>query len=355
MSDHDMDDVRIDLAALARAVLSRWLRILLVTAALVGATFVILLFMPRMYESSASLLIAPRENAFMRTVEGGSAGPAGPAALESLVSSQIELIKSRDTLMVAIDEQNLRSVPELTGAGASPMALVMRLFGRAQPAANLDETVLANLNERLTVMRERDSAIVSIYVRTENPELSARIANAIANTHVRRRAGLSLSDTAEASAWLEQEIAKLRTRVNEAETAVADYKVGKDLFVGPNNTRLVDQQHRHPDHVRPGAQEQRRLARDPDPGPSGLGPVARRRAGRAQLDGGAAALPEQGAITGPARSALGDPARQSPHRSRPQGPDRRDRRPDRLRGPAGGLRARGGGPDRGRPRNVPAR
>ena len=64
----------------------------------------------------------------------------------------------------------------------------------------------AYLNERLTVIRERDSAVISVYVRSADPQLAAGIANAIAAEHVKRRAGQSVTDTAEATAWLAQQI-----------------------------------------------------------------------------------------------------------------------------------------------------
>lgn len=234
------EDLRMDMGAMLGALLSRWLRILIVTALVLGATFAVLLFVPKMYESSAGLLVEQRVNALTRTPNEQPATPSIP--VEAMMSSQIELIKSRDTLLSVIDSENLRSVPELTGAGASPVSLVMQLLGRGPEDKSLDEVVLRNLNERLTVVRERDSAVISILVRTTDPELSARIANAIANAHVRRRAALSLSDTAEASGWLEQEIERLRVKVREAETAVANYRVDNDLFSGGNNTSLLDQQ-----------------------------------------------------------------------------------------------------------------
>ena len=42
------EDLRIDMGSMMGAVLSRWLRILLVTAVALGATFAVLLFVPRM-------------------------------------------------------------------------------------------------------------------------------------------------------------------------------------------------------------------------------------------------------------------------------------------------------------------
>lgn len=236
-------DARIDVAALFGAVLRRLPRILLVTLALLALAFIFLLFQPRLYESSSSILVEPRSNIYTRaaneqapTISGNDAG---------VVSSQIELIKSRDTLLKVIDQLDLRSVPEFNrgdGGGFAPMSIVTRLLGRAATPVSVDENVLDSLYDRLNVVQERDSRIISIRVRSIDPELAARIANAIANAHVNRRTELSLSDTAEASGWLRDEIAKLRVSVTEAETAVANFKVENDLFIGSNNTSLADQQ-----------------------------------------------------------------------------------------------------------------
>lgn len=235
------DDVRMDVGALIAAVLSRGLRILLVTVLLLVATAAILLFIPKSYESSASLLVEPRNNIYTRAaMEAPSSGNS--VNTEALMSSQIELIKSRDLLLEVVDTQNLRSVPEFSNAGFSPVGFLLRLIGRAPEQRSVDETVLGNLADRMTVIRERDSAVISIYVRSTDAELAARIANAIAAAHVQRRAAQSLTDTADATVWLQQEIEKLRTQVKAAETAVANYKVDNDLYVGSNNVSVTDQQ-----------------------------------------------------------------------------------------------------------------
>lgn len=239
-TDTSPEDQRIDMGAMAGAVFSRWLRILFLTALALAVTFAILMFVPKLYESTAGLLVEQRENAVTSSPTTASQQTSIP--VEAMMSSQIELIRSRDTLMSVIDSENLRSEPEFTGTGFSPISFVLQLLGRRQETRSVDETVLANLNERLSVVRERDSAVISINVRTEKPDLSARIANAIAVAHVQRRAELSLSDTAEAGQWLEQEIARLRVKVQEAEAAVANYRVDNDLFTGTDNTSILNQQ-----------------------------------------------------------------------------------------------------------------
>lgn len=234
------DDVRMDLAALLGAVLSRWLRILFVTGILLALTYGVLMFVPKLYESSASILVEPRANAYTRP--SNEVLPASGGVDESTMSSQVELIKSRDTLLKVIDSENLRSVAEFNGTAGSPIGALLALVGRAPEPKSVDQAVLQTLTERLSVVRERDSRVISVSVRSEDPDLAARLANAIANAHVSRRADLSLADTAEASDWLKVEIDKLRERVNEAETRVANFRSENDLFVGANNTTLLDQQ-----------------------------------------------------------------------------------------------------------------
>jgi uncharacterized protein involved in exopolysaccharide biosynthesis len=234
---------RIDVGAVIGAIVRRLPRIILVTLLLLAATFVFLMFQPRLYESFASILVEPRNNVYLRSA--GEQAPSMTGGEAGVVSSQIELIKSRDTLLKVIDQLDLRSVPEFNGAGEggfSPFGIIGNLLGRKAAPVSIDETVLGNLYDRLSVVQERDSRLISVLVRSTDPELAARIANAVANAHVQRRAELSLSDTAEASGWLLDEIEKLRVSVNEAETAVANFKVDNDLYVGSGSSSLLDQE-----------------------------------------------------------------------------------------------------------------
>jgi uncharacterized protein involved in exopolysaccharide biosynthesis len=234
-------DARIDLGAVFGTVIKRLPRIIVVTLVLLAATFALLMFVPKMYESSAGILVEPRNNIYSDTGAGQSPSVTGLAA--GVVSSQIELIKSRETLLNVVDQLDLRSVPEFNGSGSgpSPLGIISQFLGRKAAPANVDETVLGNLLDRMTVIQERDSAIITVLVRSADPELAAKIANAVANAHVARRTDLSLSDTVEASGWLGNEIAKLRVSVTDAENAVANFKVQNDLFTGANNTSLADQ------------------------------------------------------------------------------------------------------------------
>jgi succinoglycan biosynthesis transport protein ExoP len=236
-----MRDARIDVAAVISAVGRRLPRIIAVTLLVLVAAFLILMLMPRLYESSASILVETRSNVFTRAAN--ELAPTGSGDT-GVVSSQIELIKSRNTLLGVIDKLDLRSKPEFNGSqsGFSPLGIVMQLIGRGSTPVSVDERVINTLYDRMTVIQERDSRIITILVRSVDPQLSADIANAVAQAHVERRAQLTLSDTAEASGWLGEEIDRLRIAVRDAEAAVAQYRVDNDLLVGTGTTSLLDQQ-----------------------------------------------------------------------------------------------------------------
>jgi polysaccharide biosynthesis transport protein len=234
-------EARIDIAAILAAVWARKLRIILVTVLLLGATYAVLMFVPKLYESSASILVEPRSNAYTRAPNDLQSSTSN-GIVAGMMSSQMELIKSRDTLLKVIDSENLRSVPEFSGSSGGIFDLLLKLIGRAPSPKSVDETVLNNLLDKMTVIQERDSAVITVFVRSQDPALAAQLANAVAKAHVARRADLSLSDTAEASVWLEGQIETLRGKVADADNKVARFKVDNDLYEGGNNTSLLDTQ-----------------------------------------------------------------------------------------------------------------
>lgn len=218
-SDIERAGQPIETAAVRRFTLGRVLRIVLVTALALAATAGVLALVPKSYESSAGLLVAAQ-------------GEAGAADFDAVMSNRAELITSRELLLEVVDAENLRSVPEFAETGFAPLTLLMRLMGQGGDARSVDETVIANLAERVSVVRGRDSALLSIVARSSDPALSARIANAVARGYVNRRATQALAEAADSSAWLQQEIEKQRDKLGAAERAVADYRSEHGLLLG---------------------------------------------------------------------------------------------------------------------------
>jgi len=236
-----VDDVQVDMKALAGQIWRQKWRIVFVTALLSVLVYAFLLFVPRMYQSSASVLVEPRDSVFSRAAND-SGNRTSAIADAVLMSSQVELIQSADLLLRVVRSEKLVDIAEFNGSAKSVFDPLFALLGRSKTPRDAERSALGRLLGAVTVIQQRDSRIISILVRTKNRDLSARIANAIAVAHVNRRAELSINDTADASRWLETEIAKLRVSVVAAQAAVAAFKIDNDLFSGPNNTSLPDQQ-----------------------------------------------------------------------------------------------------------------
>jgi succinoglycan biosynthesis transport protein ExoP len=227
------EDLRTDRGGLVAALVRRAVRMLAFAALVVVVAAGVLLVLPKTYESTVELLVEPRAAASV----GNSA-----ADIDAVIASQIGSLRSHEFLIGIVDSENLRSLPEFSQPAFSPIGLVLRLLGRGGDSRNVDDTVLSNLSDRMRVGRDGSSGVISVAVRSGDPELAAGIANAIARAHVQRRATQSMTDTANATIWLQQEIDKQRVIVREADAAVAAYKIDNDLFVGLASTPVTDQQ-----------------------------------------------------------------------------------------------------------------
>ncbi len=256
----DHENTSIDLRSIVDRVWDKRLRIAVVTVGLCVATYFLLSLVPKTYESSASILVEQRDNVFTRATNDTG---ANNTVVDSVVmSSQVELIQSSETLLQVVRSLNLGQVPEFNGTSTSPLDPIMALIGRStQKEQGAERKVLALVSKAVTVIQERDSRIISILVRSQDRDLAAKIANEIAETHINRRTQVSTDDTADASRWLEGEIEKLRIRVVDAESKVAAFRIENDLFVGTNNTSLLDQQLSNISGQITNAQERKNFAR----------------------------------------------------------------------------------------------
>ncbi len=141
------DDVRMDMGALWFAIRRRWLRIALVTILLLAATYALLLFVPKSYESTASLLVENRDSVYTRPANDNSGSTAFSAdELNSIISSQMQLAQSRDTLLDVVRSQNLAADPEFNGSAGSPFAFITKFLRK--PTTTSAEDIASRTSRR---------------------------------------------------------------------------------------------------------------------------------------------------------------------------------------------------------------
>lgn len=236
-------DVDIDVGALFASLWRNRVRVLLGAILLTLAAFLVLSLISPKYRAETRILIETRESVFTRP--SGEQGDDRPILDQEGIKSQVELIGSSDLLKRVIAKLDLGNNAELA-AGADPSALT-RILAKLGLAADPDATarddyILQAVRDRLVVYSVQNSRVIVIQFSSKDPTLSAAVPNAIADEYVATQQASKSQSNADATGWLEPEIADLSKRVKDAEAKVAAYRSSSDLLIGQNNAVLATQQ-----------------------------------------------------------------------------------------------------------------
>ena len=176
-------DAELDLPALGSALWRKKWKILGPTI-LVGllALVVVQLITPR-YMSESRVLIEARDNIYLRP--DADKDPADRSVIdEQAVTSQVQLVLSRDLARDVIAKLKLGELPEFDPvlAGISPIKAILGRLGIIKDPMSMtpEERVLAAYYDRLTAYAVEKSRVIVIDFQSENPDLAAKVANAIA-------------------------------------------------------------------------------------------------------------------------------------------------------------------------------
>ncbi|PSM20273.1 MULTISPECIES: GumC family protein [Nitratireductor] len=237
--DQDLD---IDIAALFAGLAGNWLRILVVALGVTAVAFMLASMATRHYKAETRILIETRESVFTRPE---TQRDADPILDEQGVTSQVEVISSTDILTKVARQLDLAALPEFEADGqVSLVDRLMILTGlRGDPVAlPPEERVLKVFREKLNIYRVESSRVIVVEFSSEDRELAAAVPNAIADAYIQLQRDAKQQSNADATEWLEPEIADLRAKVKEAESKVANFRAQSDLLVGGNNSMLATQQ-----------------------------------------------------------------------------------------------------------------
>ena len=238
-------DADLDLSALGAALWRNRLKILRPTIVVAILAFVAVMMIPSKYQSEARVLVIGRDNIYLRPDADKDLIDRNVVDQEAVVS-QAQLVLSRDLAKEVITKLKLNELPEFDPA-LSGVSLVRALLGflgviKNPMSMTPEERVLEAYYDRLTVFPVEKSRVIVIDFLSENPQLAARVANAIADAYLERQQAAKQDQAHSAGAWLSGEIDTLRKHVADAEAKVEAFRAKSNLLVGPNNTTLSTQQ-----------------------------------------------------------------------------------------------------------------
>ncbi|MBO6719462.1 MAG: exopolysaccharide transport family protein [Rhizobiaceae bacterium] len=238
---NNANDVDVDLGRLFSSIARDWRRILVVALVITGLAFAFTSVVTPKYMGETRILIETRESEFTRI--DSNADRSAPILDGEGVASQVEVISSIDIITKVARDFDLASLDEFD-AQPSMLSGLLSMVGLAVDPRNLapEERVLKAFREKLDVYRVENSRVIVIEFSSEDPKLAAAIPNAMAEAYIGVQRAAKLESNADATEWLEPEIAELRQKVKEAEQRVAEFRGKSDLFIGENNSVLATQQ-----------------------------------------------------------------------------------------------------------------
>jgi len=133
----------------------------------------------------------------------------------------------------------------MSGAGAIAR-LVKPAAQAARSARPADETaeqsaIIDEFLGRLTVVPIRNSRLVDVKFVSASPQMSARIANALANEYIQQNLETKFLASKQANDWLSERAAEQRTKVEQAEAALQAYKERNDAVAVDDRQNIVAQ------------------------------------------------------------------------------------------------------------------
>ena len=212
----------------------RRVTMLLVMVALLLAAVPRILTLPSRFEAVSLVLVDTRKNKLsdLQAFVTGSQSEVievrtqvdilrSPALAEQVVN-RLDLTHEREFAPVLSQAQpewqaTLNSVMELFGFGTPPRA----------PYSEDEEIRLVTqslLGEKLIINNDGRSYVIGVAVRTDDPELSARISNTYARTYLDFNRELKDRAVTRANAWLDERLAPMQAKLRNAERAVAAFR-----------------------------------------------------------------------------------------------------------------------------------
>ena len=233
-----------DIRGLGRVLWVKKSMILGFTLILAAAAFMVVNAITPRYRSESRLLLEVRDNVFMRAEADKSGGDRTANIDPEAVTSQIQVVLSRDLAHDVIQKEKLDQKPEFDSGGGSVVSTLLGLVGIGRDPSSLskEERTLQSYYDRLNVYAIEKSRVIAVDFNSADAELAARVANTVAETYLSLQQSAKQDQTRAAGNWLAVEIDKMRSKVAEAEAKVEQYRVQSNLFVGSNNTSLPNQQ-----------------------------------------------------------------------------------------------------------------
>ncbi len=212
--------------------------------ATIGLGILVTLLLPSVYRSAVVLQLS-RETAKIVNMDGVQPEDS-PLANKEFLETQYALLESRSLMEKVVQALNLDgAATETENSPGFFRWLASKMGGGEQQAATVDELsrrrseAIDKLLSMVDVVPERNSQIVTVYVRSRDPELAAKIANSLAESFISTNLDRRYDATAYARSFLDDRLKELKARLEDSEKELVAYATSESIVTLDNQQSLV--------------------------------------------------------------------------------------------------------------------
>ncbi|GAA4890851.1 polysaccharide biosynthesis tyrosine autokinase [Ferrimonas pelagia] len=208
--------------------------IVLFTLLIAAIGFAVIRQMPPQYYSEALLLLENRQSSVVSIEEIYGLD----ASSDEYFQTQYQIIQSRKIAEDVIERTGLLSEREFIASSGWGIGLLRNwlsayipylrteqvVLSEEQKAYRLLKRVLGRYYERLTVVPIRNTQLVTIRFYAQDPELAARVANAIGRSYIESYMEDKLVATQEATGWMRGRLETLKKNLRNSELTLQQFR-----------------------------------------------------------------------------------------------------------------------------------
>lgn len=215
--------------------MQRYWRVAIVAAVPMAAFVFYMLGMgAKLYEAEAKLRMRIGDGNVLNLPEMGRGG-AGELSAPQLINNHLTEIKSHpffEFLADRIEPQILNRFAKSVQNNLGRKDQLLKLIGLLKPGipGPEKETFVAGIESAARVEPQKDSHIIRVIVLHGDPELAASLANSMASEYIRFQGQQESGMTKANREFLHQKAAELRTRLEESEKQLAEYRRSENLI-----------------------------------------------------------------------------------------------------------------------------
>jgi len=227
-----------------------WIALAGLLTLVVGAWYAFAVAVP-VYTTSASVVLETRKQNVM-DIDSVVTGLSGDMAT---INTEVEVFLSRKLRKQVVEKLDLLQYPEFnytlrekpTFSLSAAISGLRGLFGASStpPAPPSRERLVENavqaLAGKITVSNTQRSHVFVISVTTQNPEVSALIANSLADLYIQDQIQVKFDKTEQATVWLSERVTDLQAELEAAEERLKDFS-SKSNVVGPEGLAALNRQ-----------------------------------------------------------------------------------------------------------------